>query len=45
MISVVVYPLQASVHAGMPLPLDRRPRDVAELHVAAKCISLQFSVK
>ena len=45
MISVMVYPLQASVHAGMPLPLDRRPRGVAELHVAAKYMSLNFRIK
>jgi len=45
MISLMVYPLQASVHAGMPLPLGRRPRGVAELHVAAKCVSLVISIK
>jgi hypothetical protein len=45
MIAVMVYPLQASVHVGMPLPLDRRPRGVAELHVAVQCVSLSFSIK
>jgi len=45
MITVTVYQLQASFHAGMSLPLDRPPRGVAELHVAAKCVSLYFRIK
>ena len=40
--SVVVYLLRVSAHAGMPLPLGRRPRGVVELHVAAKCVSLRI---
>lgn len=45
MIAVTVYQRQASVHAGMSLPLGRPPLGVAELHVAAKCVSLYFSIE
>ena len=45
MIAVTVYQRQASVHAGMSLPLGRLPRGVAELHVAVKCVSLYFSIE
>jgi hypothetical protein len=45
MVSVVVYLLQASAHAGMTLPLDRRPRGVVGLRVAANCVSVHSVVR
>jgi len=41
----MMYLLRASAHAGMPLPLDRRPRGVVELHVAVKMCQLISNVK